>query len=294
MGSMGNTARVEVVRDGRLWSCSIPSKEWICGACVTFPVDAKLGEKCDCGAEVVRIVRMDGQVEVADFASPEAPAAKESSESPPSSSDGEWFTLPDGQRVRVISDPQAENWPALIARATGLPEPEDPVLCKYQQSLLTSAFAGGKRNGTVSCACCGRDVREWKRRLHLTMRKQIWALSKAVAVGEPFKLEELLGRMRKEWPDLKLPSRSDETKLPYFGLLMRVRKDAEDVRGDNPYEGRYVLTQEGLDFAQSRATAPRYAYFYDATLLGVSAERTYLQDDGDRFDWSGLMQGTGG
>jgi hypothetical protein len=84
---MGNTARVEVVRDGRLWSCSIPSKEWICGACVTFPVDAKLGEKCDCGAEVVRIVRMDGQVEVADFASPEAPAAKESTESPPPSSD---------------------------------------------------------------------------------------------------------------------------------------------------------------------------------------------------------------
>lgn len=83
MSSMGNIARVEVVRDGRLWRCSIPSKEWICGACIIFPIDVKLGEKCDCGAEVVRIVRMDGQVDVADFTM--FPAA-ESAESPPSSS----------------------------------------------------------------------------------------------------------------------------------------------------------------------------------------------------------------
>lgn len=89
MGSMGNTARVEVVRDGKLWACSIPSKEWICGACIIFPIDVKLGEKCDCGAEVVRIVRMDGQVEVANFAAPAAespespPPQLESAESPP-------------------------------------------------------------------------------------------------------------------------------------------------------------------------------------------------------------------
>ena len=87
MGSMGNTARVEVVRDGILFACSIPSKEWICGACIISPLDAKLGTKCDCcGAEVVRIVRMDGQVEAAPSMAQQA--AEESPESPPSSSEG--------------------------------------------------------------------------------------------------------------------------------------------------------------------------------------------------------------
>jgi hypothetical protein len=299
---MAVVRRVEVQQGASVYPCApMGGGEWLCGACPgPDSVQAEPGATCACGALVIRVTMVDGRVLT--WEPQEGPSeAPESPSEAPAGENGDagaglvsapTYALPDGRVVRAVADPALEDWVELVSQATGLPVPEDDVLREYQRRLLDQAF--GPQRGEIASCVCGRDIRDWKRRLHLSMRRQILAISRVVGVGEPFRLEDLLEQVRRERPEFGLPERSDETKLPHFGLLIHLKKSRDENGRDNPNGGKYVLPQEGLEYAQERRTVPKYAYFYNATLLAVSTEQTALRDDGDRFDWQGLMEGLGG
>jgi len=266
--------------------CYMKDFAWSCGVCSAVLVTLIVaGNVCtECRAVV-------SKVEFA--AQPPTPAAGASSSAPGAGLTGGLFSLPDGRSVDVVRDPDLVDWVALVSRVTGLAVPKDQFLQDYQRDLLVRAFTS--RLGKHNTACvCGRDVREWKRRFHLSMRKQLWAIAQNAAVNEEFRLEPLLAVMREKYPTLGLPTRSDESKLHHLGLITRVKKDPAEVRRENPNSGVYRLTQFGLDVVEGRKRAPLYSYFYNAFLLAVSEEETGIRDDSDRFDWLGLMEGTGG
>lgn len=198
------------------------------------------------------------------------------------------FVFTDGTSVPIIDNPDLVDWPKIVADATGIPVPSDIVLLQYQQQLLLRAFGSHEK---VTCIC-GRDVRDWKRRFHLTMRKQIWALVETTKIETPFRLERRLAQLRERFPGLGLPSRSDETKLPNFNMLERHVNNASGR--DSHFQGMYSITQFAVDFCEGKVRAPKYSYFYNGVQIAVSDEMTSLDDPSDRFDWKGLMEGTGG
>ena len=122
----------------------------------------------------------------------------------------------------------------------------------------------------LSCPCCGQYARRYKRSLYKGYIHWLIWLVQETANGN-------------EWVDVRetpkhLGRNGDYAKLQWWGFVESQGKRSRMWRP----------TKEGLAFVQGKTRVPKYAFVYDNTVEGYSAETVKVADAlGDRnFDYA--------
>lgn len=134
--------------------------------------------------------------------------------------------------------------------------------------VLVQAHVAGQdaikpKGGT--CPCCGQHVQVYRRSIYKRMAScLLWLVAEHRAQGGA-------------WVRLKdgpIFHGGDNAKLRYWSLLV----DRSEYEEDWEEEGWYKPSGIALKFCKRALRVPKYAYVYNGSVLGFSAERVGIEE----------------
>lgn len=134
----------------------------------------------------------------------------------------------------------------------------------------------------IDCPCCKQFVKLQKRTLYSSMaRVLILIYKKHFEVG------------RTEWIDVHQLMREnkinvpDYTKFKFWGMLESKIEKRDD---DSNRNGKWRISQKGIDFVLGRSTVPKYFLVYNDGVYGQSNKLVTIQEAlGKNFNYQEMM-----
>ena len=134
----------------------------------------------------------------------------------------------------------------------------------------------------VSCPCCGRFVKLYKRKIHTEMAVFLVKLYKAALAGGKHKAYST-----RELINTETKASTDGAYLTRWGLITKASEEAT-ASGN---VGRYRITSKGLNFVSGIIQVPKRVHILCGETIGFSAEMVFIWDClGDKFDYDEIMR----
>ncbi len=151
------------------------------------------------------------------------------------------------------------------------------TLADARRNMLSKSKKG------VSCPCCGRLVKLYRRKLHSEMAVFLIRLVKR------FENEQRYYSTRELCPAVTKSS-TDGSYLVYWDLIEREPMPGENESGGKI--GMYRPTKAGREFAHGRSTAESHILMICGECVGFSEKFISIEDAlGKKFDYKELMKG---
>lgn len=148
----------------------------------------------------------------------------------------------------------------------------DEMTLEEAQELLGEKLAAG---AVVTCPCCERVAKVYKRTIHKTMAASLIRLYKECG-RDWCRPIDVVG---KDSPDL--------VKTRWWGLM-----EAQEGRREDGSDrvGVWRITSVGEDFIKMKLTVPKYSHVYDNRMLRNSGKFVSIKEClGEKFNYSDLM-----
>lgn len=163
--------------------------------------------------------------------------------------------------------------------------PLDPALDAHAPDIITARDRARSESadGGGHCACCGQDVKLYRRPITSAM---------AAALTEIYKHYAKQGWPN--WPDLDfvhLPTLLAEANVPaalhkawhggdppkmrFWGLIERQVGERDD---GSDRVGMYRITDHGRNFVEHKVSVPKYGFFYAQIFMGLDGPQIVLGD----------------
>lgn len=136
-----------------------------------------------------------------------------------------------------------------------------------------------KKGDEMTCPCCGRFAKIYKRRLHTSIALQLIQLYRLGGSVAYVHASQLIGD--------GVAGAGDFTKAKYWNLIEPM---TVDTGGEKKASGYWKLTVEGWRFVKAGMSIPEFAILYDDKVLEMAGRMVSIQDClGKKFDYSALM-----
>ena len=135
----------------------------------------------------------------------------------------------------------------------------------------------------LSCPCCGRFVKRYRRRIYAAQARQLITLYR---LGRRRGWDEYFHRNNIMTREL---NNNDVVLLRYWELI-QVRPNEDPTKKDS---GFYRITDLGRAFVELKHRVPKYLVMYNDAAEGFEGELVSIVDAlGKKFDYRELMEGT--
>lgn len=144
---------------------------------------------------------------------------------------------------------------------------------------LNNNFLNDLKNNKdgLTCPCCNRFAKIYKRRLHATIASQLIKLYKLGGANNYIHTKHLVVGS----------GISDFSKAKYWGLIEANPELPTDGKKTN---GTWRLTNKGVNFIKGNSTISKYILIYQDAPLGESSESVNIYDVlEDKFNYQQLM-----
>lgn len=108
------------------------------------------------------------------------------------------------------------------------------------------------------CPCCNQTVKVYRRKVHVTIARELQRAVEMFGVGRAFHVKELGAGY----------GGGEFAKLVFWGLIIK------PTRGN----GRWIVTNKGFQFVKTGLAIPKYAHVYNGAVRSFSEETVTFND----------------